>query len=57
MVKQTATLIRPSLNSEAAINAVNELEFVAVNAAAHPNIQAHQQQQQQPVPEQVQPQS
>lgn len=54
MVKQTATLLRPSLNNEAATNAINDLEFVALNAAAPPYFQA---QQQQPVPDQVQPQS
>ncbi|XP_047941113.1 formin-like protein 3 [Salvia hispanica] len=53
MVKQAATLIRPSLTSEAAINAIDELELVALNASAPPNAQT----QQQPLPEQVQPQS
>lgn len=52
MVKQTVTLIRPSVNSEAAINALQELEVVAVNANAPPNAQ-----NQQPPPEQPQPQS
>ncbi|KAH6822203.1 hypothetical protein C2S53_001878 [Perilla frutescens var. hirtella] len=55
MVKQTVTLVRPSLNSEAAINAIQELELVAMNAGAPPNVV--QIQQQQPLPEQVQPQS
>lgn len=53
MVKQTAALVRPSLNSEAAINAIQELELVAINAGAAPNVQAPQQ----PLPEQDQPQS
>lgn len=53
LVKQTAILVRPSLNSEAAINAIQELELVAVNAGAAPNVQAPQQ----PLVVQVQPQS
>ncbi|KAG6411119.1 hypothetical protein SASPL_129193 [Salvia splendens] len=53
MVKQAATLIRPSLTSEAAVNAIDELELVALNASPPPNAQT----QQQPQPEQVQPQS
>ncbi|KAL1554753.1 basic salivary proline-rich protein 2-like [Salvia divinorum] len=55
MVKQAATLIRPSLTSEVAVNAIEELELMALNVSAPPNAQI--QQQPLPLPEQVQPQS
>ena len=32
ILKQAATLIRPSLTSEAAVNAIEELELMALNA-------------------------
>lgn len=52
-VRQTVALVSPSLNNEAAINALQELELVAVNVNAPPPIA----QNQQPQPEQPQAQS
>ncbi|KAL1564066.1 basic salivary proline-rich protein 2-like [Salvia divinorum] len=42
MVKQAAPLIRLSLTSEVAINAIQELELLALNASAPPNAQIQQ---------------
>lgn len=49
-VQQTANLIKPSLNSEAAINAIQELELVAMNVNAPSNAQIQQPQPEQPPP-------
>ncbi|KAK4414202.1 Histone H1 [Sesamum alatum] len=54
-VKQTAALIKPSLNNETAINALQELELAAMNVSAVPNAQSQQTQAEQPQPQQPQP--
>ncbi|KAI3463683.1 hypothetical protein Pfo_020380 [Paulownia fortunei] len=50
-IKQTATLIKPSLNSEAAINALQDLELIAMNVNAPSSAQSQQPQPQQPQPQ------
>lgn len=41
-VKQTATMVKPYLNNESAVNAVEELELVAMNVTASSNSQRPQ---------------
>ncbi|KAL7114646.1 hypothetical protein ACP275_04G134100 [Erythranthe tilingii] len=53
-VKQTVTSIVPSLNDEAAISALHELEFVAMNVNAAPPIVQNQQPQQEQLPPEAQ---
>ncbi|KAL3640733.1 hypothetical protein CASFOL_015701 [Castilleja foliolosa] len=47
-ISQTAILIKPSLNNEAAVNALQELELIAMNVTIPPSAAVAQNQQPQP---------
>ncbi|KAL6518098.1 hypothetical protein OROMI_033799 [Orobanche minor] len=50
-ISQTANLIKPHLNNEAAINALQELELIAIDVTTPPVAQYYQQPQPQPQPQ------